>query len=268
MQTKKLNYTNMNQKFTFKSTLLLAFTLLAFMANAQKKMWSGNSYNFSIDSTLNSSSSILWSVTSFPVGLTAGTAVLSGTRGSSYTNTFTNSTSTSKSCSLSVAETITGCTTTNTLGLEVFATPTFTANSLLTYCFSQATAPGTLNAVVANFADIKSITANSNNFTLSYQLYDNSNSVIPGTSGTLTLAAGSAAVSGTVSLSAGQLTTLYTTLNSQVAGTYTLKIFGFSTPLTPTSSEAGAVSAIVASPITIQSFLINALPVSNPIIAN
>lgn len=267
MQTKKLNYTNMNQKFTFKSTLLLAFTLLAFMANAQKKMWSGNSYNFSIDSTLNSSSSILWSVTSLPVGLTAGTAVLSGTRGSSYTNTFTNST-TSKSCSLSVAETKTNCTTTNTLGLEVFARPTFTQNFDLTYCFSQASAPGSLNAVVANFADIKSITANSNNFTLSYQLYDNSNSVIPGTSGTLTLAAGSAAVSGTVSLSAGQLTTLYTTLNSQVAGTYTLKIFGFSTPTTPTSTEAGAVSTIVASPITIQSFLINALPVSNPIIAN
>lgn len=258
----------MNQKFTFKSTLLLAFTLLALMANAQKKMWSGKSYVFNINDATNSSSTIAWDETNIAVGLTAGTEVLSGTRNSIYTNTFTNSTTTSKVCSLSVTETVSGCVTTNTLGLEVFATPTFTANSLLTYCFSQATAPGSLNAVVANFTDIKSITANSNNFTLSYQLYDNSNSVIPGTSGTLTLAAGPAAVSGTVSLSAGQLTTLYTTLNSQVAGTYTLKIFGFSTPLTPTSTEAGAVSAIVASPITIQSFLINALPVSNPIIAN
>lgn len=268
MRTKKNNNNTMNNKFTFKSLLFLAFTLLAFMANAQKKMWSGNSYNFTINSATNASSSILWTETSVPVGLTPGTATIGGTRGSSYTNTFTNSTATSKSCSLSVAETVNSCTTTNTLGLEVFATPTFTANSLLTYCFSQATAPGTLNAVVANFADIKSITGNGNNFTLSYQLYDNSNAVVAGTSGTLTLAAGPLASSGTVSLSAGQLSTLYAALNSQAAGTYTLKIYGFSTPLTPTSTEAGAVSSIVASPITIQSFLINALPVANPIIAN
>jgi len=121
---------------------------------------------------------------------------------------------------------------------------------------------------VANFTDIRSITANSNNFTLSYQLYNSLNIAVPSTNGTLILAAGPGASTGTVSLNTSQIAALYTTINSQAAGTYTLKIYGFATPLTPTASEAGAVSSIVATPITIQSFLINALPISNPIIAN
>jgi len=112
----------MNKKFTFQSTLILAFVLLNFMANAQKKIWSGNSNNFSINSTTNSSSTILWTETAVSVGLTFGTANISGTRGSSYTNTFNNGTATAKTCSLSVTETVANCPTTNNLGLEVFAT--------------------------------------------------------------------------------------------------------------------------------------------------
>lgn len=263
----------MKINLNFKTSILfIVLFLVSFLANAQKKMWTGNSYVFNINSATNVTSTIAWDETNIPTGLTAGTEVLSGTRNSIYTNTFTNSIATSKVCSLSVAETVSGCVTTNTLGLEVFATPTFTSYSAITFCAGLGTAPGTLNATISNFTDIKSVTANANNFTLTYQLYDNTNTAVTGTgsTGTLTLAAGPSASTAAVTLSAGQLSSLYTLLNGQVAGSYSLKIKAFTTPVTSPipDLEAGAVASIVTTPITIQPFTINALPLANPIIAN
>lgn len=263
----------MKNQFNLKSILLLVvFTFCGILVHAQKKMWSGNSYVFNINSATNSGSTIAWDETNIAVGLTPGTEGLSGTRNSIYTNTFTNSTATSKVCSLSVTETVSGCVTTNTLGIEVFATPTFSSNTAITFCAGLGTAPGTINATVSNFTDIKSVTPNSNNFTLTYQLYNGSNTAVVGTgsTGNLTLAGGSSASTAAVTLSVGQLTSLYTLLNSQAAGTYTLRINGFTTPITsPTPDlQAGTVASIATTPITFQTFTINALPLSNPIIAN
>jgi hypothetical protein len=89
-----------------------------------------------------------------------------------------------------------------------------------------------------------------------------------GATGTLTLSAGTSASTGTVPLSGVQIAALYTLLNAQAAGTYNLKIKAFTTPATPTSTEAGAVTSMATTPITIQPFTINAIPLSNPIIAN
>lgn len=260
----------MNKNSTIKAALfILVFSTISFMAQAQKNMWTGKSYVFNIDATINSSSTIVWNETTFSAGtLTAGSEVLSGTRNSIYTNTFTNTSAVVQTCSLTVTETVTSCDKVNSLNLSVFPTPTFTANSTLTSCAGLGSAPGTLDAVVANFTNIKGITANGNNFTLTYQLYDGSNVAVSGATGTLTLAAGPSASTGTVTLSGAQIAALYTILNAQAAGTYNLKISAFSTPTTPTSTEAGAVTAIASSPITIQQFTINAIPLSNPIIAN
>lgn len=250
---------------------VLVLTSMSFIVQAQKNMWTGNSYVFNINSATNVTSSIAWNETTFSAGtLTAGSEVLSGTRNSIYTNTFTNSSSVFQTCSLTVTETVTNCDKVNTINLSVYPAPTFTANSTITSCAALASAPGTLNAVVANFTNIKGITSNGNDFTLTYQLYDNSNVAVvgAGATGTLTLAAGTSASTGTVSLSGAQITALYTVLNAQAAGTYNLKIKAFTTPATPTSTEAGAVTSIATTPITIQPFTINAIPVSNPIIAN
>lgn len=241
------------------------------MAQAQKNMWTGNSYVFNINSATNVTSTIAWNETTFSAGtLTAGTEVLSGTRNSIYTNTFTNSSSGVQTCSLTVTETVTGCDKLNTLSLSVYPSPTFTANSTIPFCAASGAAPGTLNAVVANIANIKGITSNGNDFTLTYQLYDNSNVAVAGAgaTGTLALAAGPSASTGTVSLSGAQIAALYAILNTQAAGTYNLKIKAFTTPATPTSTEAGVVTSIATTPITIQPFTINAIPTANPIIAN
>lgn len=248
---------------------ILVFSSISFLAQAQKNMWTGNSYVFNIDATVNSGSSIAWNETTFSAGtLTAGSEVLSGTRNSVYTNTFTSTSAVVQTCSLTVTETVTSCDKVNTLSLSVYPTPTFTANSTLTSCAGLGSAPGSLNAVVANFTNIKGITSNGNNFTLTYQLYDGSNVAVSGSSGTLTLAAGPSASTGTVTLSGAQIAALYTILNAQSAGTYNLKISAFTTPATPTSTEAGAVTSIATTPVTIQPFTINAIPTANPIIAN
>lgn len=253
---------NLNFKTSILFTVLL---LVSFLANAQKKMWTGKSYNFSIRDTTNPGSTITWSDTLLQSGLTRTSGTPSGTRGSVYDVTFTNSTTTSKTGTLRVSETsIASCATTNPLGIEVFPIPILDSSITNTSCATQASIPTTLAAKVNNFSNVKSIT--SSNFTLTYQLYDGSNNPISGITGTLTLPAGTASVD-SISLSTLQIGDLYTYLNnpSTSAGTYKLKINNFQTPLTPTSTEAGTVAAILA---TIRTFIINALPVSNPIIAN
>jgi len=152
----------MKNNSTIKLALfLLVFSSISFMAQAQKNMWTGNSYVFNINSATNVTSTIAWNETTFSAGtLTAGTEVLSGTRNSIYTNTFTNSSSGVQTCSLTVTETVTGCDKLNTLSLSVYPSPTFTANSTIPFCAASGAAPGTLNAVVANIANIKGITSN------------------------------------------------------------------------------------------------------------
>ncbi|MFZ4796258.1 MAG: hypothetical protein ACOYMA_02120 [Bacteroidia bacterium] len=250
---------------------VLVLSAMSFIAHAQKNMWTGNSYVFNINSATNVTSTIAWNETTFSAGtLTAGSEGLSGTRNSIYTNAFANSSSGVQTCSLTVTETVNSCDKVNTLSLSVYPTPTFTANSIIPFCAALGSAPGTLDAVVANFTNIKGITSIGQDFTLTYQLYDNSNVPVSGggATGTLTLAAGSSASTGTVSLSGAQIAALYAILNAQAAGTYNLKIKAFTTPATPTSTEAGAVTSIATTPITIQPFTINAIPTANPIIAN
>lgn len=257
----------MKINLNFKTSILfIVLFLVSFLANAQKKMWTGKSYNFNIRDTTNPGSTITWSDTLLVSGLTRTIGTPSGTRGSVYDVTFTNSTTTSKTGTLRVSETsIASCATTNSLGIEVFPLPTLDSTAS-NFCATLATVSA-LNVTISNFAQIKGITANSNNFTFTYQLYDGSNVAVAGagSSGTLTLTAGPSATVSSVSLSAGQLTSLSSIINAQSAGTYKLKINAFQTPLTPTSTEAGAVTSILN---TIHTFTINALPVSNPIIAN
>jgi hypothetical protein len=250
---------NLNFKTSILFTVLL---LVSFLANAQKKMWTGKSYNFTINNATNVGSTKAWTLQGLQgVNLTGGSTT---TNTNSYTNTFTLTGSTALTDTLQVSETLTNCVTTNKLGITVFPLPILDSSITNTSCATQASIPTTLAAKVNNFSTVKSIT--SSNFTLTYQLYDGSNNPISGITGTLTLPAGTASVD-SISLSTLQIGDLYTYLNnpSTSVGTYKLKINNFQTPLTPTSTEAGAVAAILA---TIRTFTINALPVSNPIIAN
>ena len=244
------------------SILLVVLFLVSFLANAQKKMWTGKSYNFTINDATNVGSTKAWTLQGLQGANLIGGSTTTNT--ASYTNTFTLTGSSALTDTLQVSESLTNCVTTNKLGITVFPLPILDSSITNTSCATQASVPTTLAAKVNNFSNVKSITSTS--FTLTYQLYDGSNNPISGITGTLTLPAGTAIID-SVSLSTIQIGNLYTYLNAvtTIAGTYKLKINNFQTPLTSPSTEAGAVSSIFA---TIRTFVINGLPVSNPIIAN
>jgi hypothetical protein len=212
---------NINNKLI----LLIGLMVFAFsnVAQAQKKMWEGKSYNFKVSN--NAGNSYTWTTPVLASGLTVTAS--SVTADTSYNVTFNNSNAgTGVSGTLNLKETTTSsCYKDNTLGVEVYNNPTFTAMSAANFCTSSASSLSAVNIKLANFSEVKGITANGDSLTLNYEVY-NSLGVSVGGAGSIKILTGAAATTDNVNLSASQLATLQTFLNTQAAGSYSIVITG------------------------------------------
>ncbi|OYU96212.1 MAG: hypothetical protein CFE21_07320 [Bacteroidetes bacterium B1(2017)] len=254
-----------------KLVLLIGLMVLGFtqIANAQKKMWEGKSYNFGV--TNNAPNTYLWSTTGLASGLTVTTSTGSAT--TSFDITFSNSNTTSATGTLRLTETATGsCSRDNDLTVTVFPYPEFSAMSATNFCAASATLPSSVTITSSNFANIKGVTANGNSLTIGYQLYDGTNTPIltAGASGTVSLTTGASASTSTVNLSGTQRTDLLTVLGGLSAGTYTLRVSSVTTNPATVATEAGSVVSGYfvsgnASVLDILSITINSVPSANTI---
>jgi hypothetical protein len=136
------------------------------------------------------------------------------------------------------------------------------------FCTNSASSLSAVNIKLANFSDVKGITANGDSLTLNYEVYSGGVSV--GGAGSIKILTGATASTDNVNLSASQLATLQTFLNTQAAGSYSVVITGVSTfPTTPLATEAGAVNStyFTANPTLVKviDITINAVPAANAI---
>lgn len=254
---------NINNKLI----LLIGLMVFAFsnVAQAQKKMWEGKSYNFAV--TNNAGNSYAWTTSGLASGLTVTTS--SGASSNSYNVTFDNSNaSTGVGGTLNLRETnASTCYNDNTLNVVVYNNPTFTAMTAANFCNGNASALTSVNIKLANFSEVKGITGNGDSLTLNYEVYSAGISV--GGAGSIKILTGSSAATDNVSLSASQLATLQTFLNTQGAGSYSVVITGVSTfPTTPVTTEAGAVNStyFTSNPnVKVIDITINAVPAANAI---